>query len=112
MPADDSSSEFITSLKSGSYNPGPIEDTEDVGPSTAALSTVRGPQNTLALEEFPEGPYGATTNEDKLGKTSPWRPGQVFAPRYRDANPVDSDQPVALEEPEADAPIGTLDGQS
>ena len=40
------------------------------------LSTVQSQRNEMLLEEFPEGPYGAATNEVKLGKTSDWEEGQ------------------------------------
>lgn len=40
------------------------------------LSTVKSLHSDLIPEEFPEGPYGAATHEKKLGKSSPWRPGQ------------------------------------
>ncbi|WP_028776822.1 hypothetical protein [Shimazuella kribbensis] len=40
------------------------------------LDTVIAYHSEMALEEFPEGPYGAAHNEEKLGKNSPWLPGQ------------------------------------
>lgn len=40
------------------------------------LDSVIAYHNELNNEEFPEGPYGAVYNEEKLGKTSPWLPGQ------------------------------------
>lgn len=36
------------------------------------LSTVESQRNEVIPEEFPEGPSGASTNEDVLGKESPW----------------------------------------
>ncbi|WP_166242095.1 hypothetical protein [Paenibacillus turpanensis] len=43
---------------------------------TTDLSTVESMRNDLAAEEFPEGPYGASTNEEILGKSTPWRVDQ------------------------------------
>lgn len=40
------------------------------------LGSVEAYHNELNVEEFPEGPYGAAHNEEKLGKTSPWMEGQ------------------------------------
>jgi len=40
------------------------------------LSTVESQRNEILQEEFPEGPYGATTNEVKLGKATGWEKGQ------------------------------------
>jgi hypothetical protein len=40
------------------------------------LDTVIAYHSEMAVEEFPEGPYGAAHNEEKLGKNSPWLPGQ------------------------------------
>jgi hypothetical protein len=40
------------------------------------LNTVIAYHTELSLEEFPEGPYGAAHNEEKLGKNSPRIPGQ------------------------------------
>lgn len=49
--------------------------------------------NTLVPEEFPEGPYGATVyNDQKLGKSSPWEPGQHVNHRFFDENPAFSDE--------------------
>lgn len=45
------------------------------------LKTVESQQNELVPEEFPEGPYGATTSS-KPGKSSPWRPSQHASPRF------------------------------
>ncbi|SMO83658.1 hypothetical protein [Melghirimyces algeriensis] len=46
------------------------------------LKSVESQRNELVPEEFPEGPYGATTNEDVLGKESPWRASQHASPRF------------------------------
>lgn len=46
------------------------------------LKTVESLRNELVPEEFPEGPYGASTHEDELGKDSPWRPTQHASPRF------------------------------
>lgn len=46
------------------------------------VSTVESLHNDVFPEEFPEGPYGAATNEEKLGKTSPWEPDQHAAPQF------------------------------
>lgn len=46
------------------------------------VKTVQSQRNQLFFEEFPEGPYGASTNEDVLGKESPWRSSQHAAPQY------------------------------
>jgi hypothetical protein len=40
------------------------------------LSTVESQRNEILQEEFPEGPYGAATNETHLGKATGWEPGQ------------------------------------
>jgi len=40
------------------------------------LSTVQSQRNEILQEEFPEGPYGAATNEVRLGKATGWEPGQ------------------------------------
>lgn len=34
------------------------------------LSTVESQRNEILQEEFPEGPYGAATNEARLGKAA------------------------------------------
>lgn len=46
------------------------------------LKTVESQRHDLALEEFPEGPYGATTDEDTLGKETPWLQDQRSSPRF------------------------------
>ncbi|QGQ95060.1 hypothetical protein EHS13_09280 [Paenibacillus psychroresistens] len=40
------------------------------------LSTVESGRNDLTAEEFPEGPYGSTSNHQALGKSTPWRQDQ------------------------------------
>lgn len=40
------------------------------------LSTVENQRNEVYFEEFPEGPYGAATNEELLGKATGWEEGQ------------------------------------
>lgn len=89
----------LHSANSGSYRPGPINET---GAPSAELADVQAHTLDLALEEFPEGPYGATTNEVKLGKVSEWKQGQTFSGRFRDSNMVTSDRTVATEESEKD----------
>ncbi|CAJ1001762.1 MULTISPECIES: hypothetical protein [Bacillales] len=76
------------------------------------LSVVESQRNEIIPEEFPEGPYGAATN-DKLGKATGWEPGQHaisnFTYEYRNfhqnlprqdesAHPV-HDEPGMNEEP-------------
>ncbi|GGE07118.1 hypothetical protein GCM10011571_05440 [Marinithermofilum abyssi] len=46
------------------------------------LGTVESLRNEVVPEEFPEGPYGAATNEAHLGKSSPWRESQHAAPQF------------------------------
>jgi hypothetical protein len=59
---------------------------KDDKPTYKELDTVIAQHNELNKEEFPEGPYGAAYNEEKLGKTSPWLPGQhvISAFTYED----------------------------
>ncbi|MGC5327614.1 hypothetical protein [Brevibacillus sp. SYSU BS000544] len=40
------------------------------------LKTVESQRNEIYFEEFPEGPYGAATNEQFLGKATGWEEGQ------------------------------------
>lgn len=40
------------------------------------LSTVESQRNEILPEEFPEGPFGAATNEERLGKATGWEPRQ------------------------------------
>lgn len=40
------------------------------------FEVVKSQRNEILQEEFPEGPYGAATNEARLGKSTPWEPGQ------------------------------------
>ncbi|MFM1654422.1 hypothetical protein ACI7RC_20345 [Brevibacillus sp. B_LB10_24] len=44
------------------------------------LRTVESTRNEVAREEFPEGPYGASTNEIRLGKATGWEEGQYSSP--------------------------------
>lgn len=46
------------------------------------LATVESQRNDIIPEEFPEGPYGAATNEDVLGKETPYLASQHAAPRF------------------------------
>lgn len=56
------------------------------------LEYVQSQQDTINVEEFPEGPYGATVFLDqKIGKSSPWEPGQQSTNRNLDENPAFSD---------------------
>jgi len=56
------------------------------------LEYVQSMQNTVVPEEFPDGPYGATVFLDqKLGKSTPWQPGQQTTNRNLDENPQYTD---------------------
>lgn len=101
-----------SSPNSGSYNPGPFNPvTDDAEPRE--LSYVEAQKKDIMLEEFPEGPYGAATNEDTLGKSTPWKPGQRSISVDRDQNPVFSNRKTPLHEPSTDgAPLGTIEGQN
>lgn len=46
------------------------------------VSTVESQRNDIFPEEYPEGPFGATTNEDVLGKETPYTASQHAAPRF------------------------------
>jgi hypothetical protein len=54
---------------------------EDRQPTTD-LATVESQRHDVFPEEFPDGPYGAATNADFLGKDSPWLQDQRAAPRF------------------------------
>lgn len=43
---------------------------------TTDLASVESQRNDLAVEEFPEGPYGSPMMVEPLGKSSPWREDQ------------------------------------
>ncbi len=46
----------------------------------------------IFTEEFPEGPYGATSNPtDKPGKVTRWENDQQVVSRFQDENPVFSE---------------------
>lgn len=106
-------SPVVQSTNSGSYNPGPVTDTtEGENLNSAELSFVQAQQNDIQLEEFPEGPYGAATDEPIEGKSTPWGPSQQSVSAFRDANPVDSNRKVALNEPPRDAPKNTLEAEN
>lgn len=105
-----------SSKHSGVYDPGPVNDTQpETDPSdvaTAELTYVQKQQNDLMLEEFPDGPYGAATNEAQLGKSEPWRKGQIAVSAWRDQNPVASDRTTPVHEPDANARPGSIEGQN
>jgi hypothetical protein len=46
------------------------------------LKSVESQHNELVPEEFADGPYGAATHPDKLGKSSPWTSAQHAAPQF------------------------------
>lgn len=99
----------VTSVNSGSYNPGPVNDSDM---PSAELQDVQAEKLELVPEEFAEGPYGAATNASRLGKTSAWEDGQTFAGRYRDNSLITSDKHNPLHEPSFDAPEGSIEGQN
>ncbi len=103
------SSPHAQSDNSGTYNPGPVNESEWLAEE---VSAVQAQQKDILLEEFPEGPYGAATNESKPGKTSPWREGQADVSSFRDQNPAFSDRQAPDHEPPADAPKGSIEGQN
>ncbi|MGG3874453.1 hypothetical protein [Brevibacillus laterosporus] len=49
---------------------------KDSAEDYSELSTVQSQRNEILQEEFPEGPFGAATNEEKLGKATGWEKGQ------------------------------------
>lgn len=64
----------------------------DAETTSKELEYVQSAQNTILPEEFPEGPYGAAVfNDQPLGKSSPWEPGQHTVHRFFDENPAFSD---------------------
>lgn len=107
-------SKSVSSINSGSYDPGPVaqDETSSARLNTAELSTVQAQQNDILLEEFPEGPYGAATDQPATGKSTPWTPGQQSVSAFRDANPVDSNRKVAIHEPARDAPKNTVEAEN
>lgn len=46
------------------------------------VTTTESHRNDLALEEFPEGPYGSTLLSESLGKSSPWRIDQRSSEQF------------------------------
>ena len=46
------------------------------------VSTVESQRNDIIPEEHPEGPFGAATNEDVLGKETPYTASQHAAPQF------------------------------
>lgn len=46
------------------------------------VKTVESWRNEYIAEEYPEGPYGSATNEDELGKSSPFLASQHASPRF------------------------------
>lgn len=97
------------SVNSGRYDPGPMVES---GEPNAELATVQAQRNDLMPEEFPDGPYGAATQPDHLGKSGHWRPGQASISPYWDENPVFSDRKRPRREPPHDAPSGSIEGQN
>lgn len=46
------------------------------------VKTVESQRNEYIAEEYPEGPFGAATNEDKLGKETPFLASQHASPQF------------------------------
>ncbi|WP_124726650.1 hypothetical protein [Staphylospora marina] len=46
------------------------------------LKTVESMRSEMVPEEFTDGPYGAATHPEKLGKQSPVHPEQHASPRF------------------------------
>lgn len=101
----------VNSKNSGAYDPGPIKERENDYPN-AELWQVQSHMYDLAIEEFPEGPYGAASDEVFLGKVSEWEPGQAVSGRFRDSNMIRSDRHVATAEDDFTEPPGTTEAQS
>ncbi|WP_062308052.1 hypothetical protein [Alicyclobacillus sendaiensis] len=91
----------VASPNSGAYDPGPVDQGETDYP-TADVAAAQASTYDLAVEEFPEGPYGATTNERRPGKTSRWLDGQMVSGRFRDTNMITSDRHTAPYEQKGD----------
>ncbi|GLG00885.1 hypothetical protein Alches_09240 [Alicyclobacillus hesperidum subsp. aegles] len=96
--------EVDVSPNSGAYDPGPLDEGVTDYP-TAELWQAQATTYDLAVEEFPEGPYGAATNEKRLGKTSPWLEGQMVSGRFRDSNLIRSDRLSAAHESDTDETV-------
>jgi hypothetical protein len=99
----------VESAESGAYNPGPVVTEDAPNPE---ISYVQSMRNDVLPEEFPEGPYGSAALAEGIGKSEPWRPGQRAVSPFRDQNPVGSDRTTPLEEPDAGAPRGSIEGQN
>lgn len=56
-------------------------ETEGAKDEYTPLSTEYNFVHSRTVEEFPDGPYGASTNE-LLGKTSGWDTGEEVNPRF------------------------------
>lgn len=67
------------------------------------LSLVQAHNLDLQIEEFPEGPYGAKVYlNQKIGKSSEWKPGQQVISRFKDENPAFSNRKVPEDEQKPD----------
>ena len=76
------------------------------------IETVTATKSDILLEEFPDGPYGATTDAPQLGKSSPWTAGQASVSAFRDSNPVSSNRTTVMKEQQPHAKSGTIEAEN
>lgn len=74
----------------------PKDNPREENVENSELEYVLSQHNTIFPEEFPEGPYGASVyNDQPLGKSTPWEPGQRAVNQNQDENPAFADDIAA-----------------